>query len=485
MRPPTVFLLLLAGLAWGGCRPAEDPDGTGELPATRRRVLLLTVDTLRADHLGINGQPLDTTPRLDALLAGGWNFRRAVAPVPRTTPALASLLTGAYPHATGVRNLLQPLSPSVVTLTERLRARGFATVAVVSNHILTEERRLNVGFDVYDFASDERGAVGTTDAALAQAERLDPDGRVFLWVHYIDPHVPYHPPPALARRFDPDYAGPYALHFGARPGATGAAAYPEDLGKTGAVYRNALPDEVNAHVRRLYAADVRHTDDEIGRLLDGLRARLGGDWLVVVTSDHGESLGEHDYFYDHGDYVYDPGLRVPLGFVLPPGDPLHGAGQVDDWVSLVDVAPTLAELLALPDDGRWREQVEGRSLVPYLRGEDPPPVPVYAESGAPFHPEWVRRRVHMDVRGRFRTVMDGSHKLIWTPGQVGEQEFELYDLTADPGETRDLSAQDPARLATLRRRLGGWLRSGRGGQAGPPVADAADRERLRALGYGE
>jgi arylsulfatase A-like enzyme len=475
MRPHELLAATLVGLLAAGCTPAEP-----ELPETRRRVLLLTIDTLRADHLGINGQALDTTPFLDSLLARGWNFRRAIAPLARTTPALASLLTGAYPHTTGVRTLVDPLRDDVATLTERLRARGFATVAVISNHMLTSDRRLDRGFDVYDLASDERDAAGTPDAALARAAALDPDQPTFLWVHYIDPHVPYHPPPELARRFDPGYAGPYALHFGPEQGAIGAAAYPEELGKEGAVYRNELPDAVNAHVRRLYAADIRYTDDQIARLLAGLRERLGETWLVVLTSDHGESLGEHGYYYDHGDYVYDPGLRVPLGFVLPEGDALEGSGSVDQWVSLVDVAPTLAELLGLPLDPDWEGQLEGRSLVPYLRGERLPPQPVFAESGHPYFPGLIERRVRMDVSGRFRTVIDGSHKLIWTPGQEPDRSFELYDLDADPGELRDVAEDEAERVKTLRDALGVWFRAGRTARSAP---SAADRERLRSLGY--
>ena len=335
--------LLLASLLAACGAPAPD-DG---LPPQRRHVLLLTVDTLRADHLGANGHPLDTTPFLDELLAQGVNFTGAIAPVPRTTPTLASLLTGAYPHTTQVRGLTDTLSKDVTTLTERLLEQGFRTVAVVSNHMLTPERELDRGFEVYDFGDDARGAAATTDAALARADLLASEARVFLWVHYIDPHVPYYPPPDLARAFDPEYSGRYALHFGSRPGGIGAQAYPEDLPKAEAVYRNRLPDAVNAHVRRLYAADIRHTDDQIRRLVHGLHTRLGPDWLIAFTADHGESLGEHDYFYDHGEYVYNAGLHVPLAIVPAAGDPLAGAGRVDAWVSLVDVAPTLAELLLL------------------------------------------------------------------------------------------------------------------------------------------
>jgi arylsulfatase A-like enzyme len=237
---------------------------------------------------------------------------------------------------------------------------------------------------------------------------------------------------------------------------------------------------VNAHVRRLYAADIRHTDDEIRRLVDGLRSRLGPDWLIVFTSDHGESLGEHDYFYDHGDYVYNASLRVPLGIVPAAGDPLAGAGRVDAWVSLVDVAPTLAELLLVPDSADWHTQIEGRSLTPYLRGEAPPPAPVFAISGHSYFPHLVQRRVRFNPAGRFRAVIDGRHKLIWTPGAAPGQRFELYDLVADPHELNDLSAREPQLRAVLQRRLGAWWRSteGRG-----PAPSAEDRERLRQLGY--
>ena len=152
--------------------------------------------------------------------------------------------------------------------------------------VLLPERRLKRGFKVYDFDFDSRDAVGTTDAALARAAELDPEQPVFLWVHYIDPHVPYHPPPELARAFDPGYEGPYALHFGPEQGAVGSAAYPKELGKEGAVYRNQLPEEVNAHVRRLYAADVRYTDDQVARKV---RAALEGG--LEQTRRCAQSLG--------------------------------------------------------------------------------------------------------------------------------------------------------------------------------------------------
>ncbi len=474
--------LTLAALLAAGCGTAPEDTGAPDswTPPTPAHVLLLTVDTLRSDHLSSFGYPLQTTPYLDALLAGGVRFPRALAPVPRTTPALASLLTGAYPHSTGVRTLYDPLGGGVVSLAEVLKRRGYHTVAVVSNHMLVPERRLDRGFDVYDNADDARDAAATTAAALRRAGATWRDRPVFLWVHYIDPHVPYLPTPELAARFDPGYRGRYAAGFGTEPGGIGDRAYPGDLPKWRAVFANPLPPEVNAHVRRLYAADVRATDDQIGRLIEGLKTRVRNDWLVVFTADHGESLGEHDFFYDHGDYVYNASLQVPLGFVLPPGDSRARDATVDDWVSLVDVAPTLIELLDLNLDAQVARRIEGRSLMPLLEGGSLPPRPVFAESGHSFYPDLVRRRTSFDLTGRFRTVVLGDWKLIWTPGQTPDKEFELYHLASDPGETVDLYRPDHPWARVLVEHLRDWYRESGEGEHQPGEEDL---RRLRSLGY--
>ena len=142
--------------------------------------------------------------------------------------------------------------------------------------------------------------------------------------------------------------------------------------------------------------------------------------------------------------------------------------------------PTLAELLLVPARADWMLQVEGRSLAPHLRGESPPAAPVFAESGQSYFPQLVRRRVRFDPAGRFRAVIDGRHKLIWTPGVQGPARYELYDLAADPQERVDLSLREPARRAELARRLGAWLRETSGPARAPSEADV---ERLRSLGY--
>jgi arylsulfatase A-like enzyme len=452
-----------------------------QLEGPPRRVLLITVDTLREDHVGDAGRyPEPAMPFVEALLARGTRFTRAMTPIPRTTQALASLLTGQYPHRTGVRALVDRLHDGVESVAELAQRSGYRTVAVVSNHILTRARGLDRGFDVYDSAGDVRGAAATTDAALGHAAGLARETPLFLWVHYIDPHVPYHPPKALAEHFDPDYRGPYKHHFGPIPGAVGNRAYPRNLRKRVAVFANPLPDAVNAHVRTLYAADVRFTDLEIARLLGGLEDRFGRDWLIVFTADHGESLGEHDFYYDHGDYVYNASTRVPLGIVLP-GEDRRAGRIVEAPVSLVDVTPTLVELLELAPLEEAAARFEGRSLAPYFRGETLPERPVFAECGRSYFSKMIEGRVGFDVEGRFRAVVDGDWKLIWTPGQTPEREYQLYDIAADPNETLDRSREFPDRVLALRRTLDGWMAADTQPPA-QPIPDA-DEEALRELGY--
>ncbi len=473
--PALCVLVAAAVLACSGGRGAGAPS-----------VLLLTVDTLRPDYMSMNGYDRPTTPFLDELLAGGFYFDRAVAPVARTTPALASLLTGSYPHTTGVRTLTDGLSTDATTLTEVLRASGYQTLAVITNHLLGRERGLDRGFDVYDVAHDSRNATNTTQVALRALSRLDLTRPFFAWVHYIDPHVPYHPRSDVARSFDPDYHGRYQHHFGYQP-APGESLrayrpYPRDLPKATATHRNPLPDAVNRHVRRLYAADIRSVDDRLERLLKMARAIAGGELIVVFAADHGESLGEHDFYFDHGDYVYEAALRVPLAFVLPRSHPLRGSGRCRERVSLVDVVPTLFELLDRSPPERMARRIEGRSLVPCMRGEPLPPRPVFAESGRSQFPELVRRRARNDVDGRFRAVTVGDWKLIWTPHLSEPLAWELYDLGDDPGETENRYRADHPQVDVLKAHLRRWLAQG---DPAPRERDLAepDREALRALGY--
>jgi arylsulfatase A-like enzyme len=458
-----------------GCKSERGPT----LPRAKH-VLVLTIDTLRPDYMSFNAYDRPTTPSLDRLMREGLYFDRAVTPIPRTTQALASMLTGCYPHTTKVRSLVGAMSPDVVSIAQMAREAGYRTVAVVSNHMLGPQRGLDRGFEVYDQDADIRDAQLTTDAAIRRLSTLRPDEHIFAWVHYIDPHVPYTPPLPLVKEFSPDYNGPYATHFGSRVGGIGDAAYPPDLPKRIAVHRNPLAEEVNAHVRRLYAADIRFADEAVERLLQWLAVNLGDDWLILFAADHGESLGEHDFYFDHGDYVYQATLRVPLAFILPRGHPLRRVGRCPALVSLVDVMPTLAELMRLPMPNGLPYEIEGRSLVPYLRGQSLEPRAAFAECGVAYFPQYVRRRVRFDVAGRFRSVIDGDWKLIWTPGQSEDLEYELYNLADDPHETRNLYVPSHPQAQELKKLLSGWLRAMDDVTRAPTEQDL---EALRLLGY--
>lgn len=472
----SILMIAIAVAFWAvlpGC-------GDGEQRHGYRHVLLLTVDTLRPDYLGAHGYRLPTSPTIDSLLAAGTDFTHAVTPIPRTTQALGSMLTGCYPHTTSIRTLYDSLAAEVVPIAELARAHGYKTLAVVSNHVLPPKRRLDRGFDLYDFEDDTRDAAGTTRAAIGHLSEATPEDSLFVWVHYIDPHVPYFPPRELARAFDPEYNGPYRDHFGDVRGGIGNHAYPADLGKVKSVFENTLPAEVNQHIRTLYAADIRSADDAIAALLGWLRDHLGNDWLILFASDHGESLGEHDYYYDHGDYVYNASLRVPMGIIFPPGDRLGGQRTIDEWVSLIDVMPTMLELLSIDPPGDIPYSIEGRSLVPLIRGETLPPRPCFAECGRGFFPQHVKRRVHFSVAGRFRSVILGDWKLIWTPGRTG-MAYELYDLAADPHETMDRINQYPEIATELRDLVQRWAVER--GQTEERTIPEDELERLRSLGY--
>ncbi len=476
-----------AGAALALCAMALFPACSAEVG--RPHVLLVTVDTLRPDYLGANGYGHPTSPTIDELLAAGFYFEKAVTPVGRTTPALASLLTGAYPHATGVRTLNSDLRGQLVPLAERLREAGYQTLAVVTNDILIRERGLDRGFDVYDMSSRLRLDSQTSETALGYLEALDRTRPLFAWVHYFDPHVPYHPEPEVILDFAPGYQGPYQRSFGYEPRPHEsrwlARSWPQGLKKREATLANPLPEAVNEQIRRLYAAEIRETDAALASLIDGLRSRLEGPLLIVLTADHGESLGEHGYYYDHGDYVYSAGTRVPLAFVLPRGHPLHGSGRCSQWVSLVDVAPTLLELLGLAA-GEMEPQLEGRSLVPCMRGEALAPLPVFAEAGHSWFPELVPLRVRNDVSGRFRAVTIDDWKLIWLPFQSPDREWQLFDLAADPHETRDLYRPDHPRLPALRAALEEWLARAPAAEDGEQDVEGLseeDRRALEELGY--
>ena len=335
-----LLCVLFFVLALGGCRqPASGP-----APVAREHpnVLLVTIDTLRADHLGSYGAANALTPSLDALAKRGVQFSTALAHVPLTGPSHASILTGHTPPGHGFRNNGgYVLAPTLRTAAEDFKQAGYRTAAFVSAFPLDRRFGFNRGFDVYEDhlprGNDrrrtpyvERHAGATTDAALRWLAAPSHDGKRgpwFMWVHYYDPHAPYEPPADLAERF------------------------------------RSAP----------YDGEIASVDRELARVLKAVEQSGDlGRTVVLVTADHGESLGEHGEGA-HGLFVYDATIRVPW-IMAGPG---IGQGRVSPTVArLIDVLPTLHDYAGLPP----RTGMEGRSLRPAADGRPMDDQPSYAES---------------------------------------------------------------------------------------------------------
>jgi len=390
-------------------------------------VVLVTIDTLRADHVGAYGAKQAHTATFDTVAAAGVRFENAIAPTPLTLPSHASLLTAWDPPGHGVRhNATYRLGDGIPTLAERLRAAGFATAAFVGAVVLDARYGLDRGFDVYDDQMEGRrsGQVGfverpadqVADAALQWLEGA-PD-RFFLWVHFYDPHAAYAPPPGFASAF----------------------------------------------VSRLYAGEIAFADAQLGRLLGEIDRRWpDGRTLVALTSDHGESLGEHGE-ETHSYSLYDATQRVPL-VLRGPGLP---AGRVvPALVRLVDVAPTLLAAAGadpLPD-------VDGRDLRPLIDGQETADRVAYVETLA----------TRLDYAwSPLLGLRDARFKYIRAPRP------ELYDLSADPSELHNVADTQPETAARLDALLAERLAAARGPEpaAGERVAiDPDQRRRLQSLGY--
>lgn len=397
-------------------------------PAVRRdpdlRVLLITLDTTRADRLGCYGYADGRTPALDALAAAGTRFSRAVTPVPLTTPAHSSILTGTYPTVHGVHNnggyRLPEAMPTLATV---LHQRGYRCAAFVSSFTVDSRFGFDRGFELYDdrFAADspfkgqnaERRA-GETEAALAPWLERHARERFFVWVHFYDPHLPYDPPE------------PWRSQFAGQP----------------------------------YDGEVAYMDEAVGAVLSRLR-RLGvlDDTLVVACGDHGEAFGEHGE-RGHGIFLYEPTLRVPL-LMSAPGR-LPAGRAVTSRARLVDVMPTILDLLSIPAPAG----LQGRSLLPVIRGEETGDRDAYLET---FYPRenfgW----------SEYTGLLRADWKYLQAP------QPELYDLAADPGEERNLYLPRNRQARELRRELQSLILHGaptRRAELSPE-----ERSRLTSLGY--
>jgi len=446
--------------------------------ADRRRepnVFLITVDTLRADHLGCYGYARDTSPAIDALAKRSVLFEHVFTTIPRTTPALASLMTGLDPRAHGVMTLLDSLAESQTTLAERLAARGYVTGASVT-HNVSRQSGLQQGFDTYadhdDFGVDDHRSRAEHITERATRWVSEHAGmKMFFWLHVWDPHFRYQPPAPYDDLFDPNGAAGFDLYQRLDRGELTA----------GQVYfHNDLTPPQLAHAIALYDGEIRYADTVVGSFLQLLKdLQLYDDALIIFTADHGESLGEQGYFFEHGEYLYDSTLHIPLIIKFPRGR--HAGLRFRGKAMISDVMPTVLSVVAAPEV----QGLAGRDLTGFLDGTAEPHPDCYAETGRRFFPENSRRYLN-GLEGNWKSIRSGPWKLIEIP-KAETNLYELYDTQKDPGETTNLYRPGDPQAKELTARLHAWLASFEEG-AKPAKQeqreiDPATRERLRALGY--
>ncbi len=443
LRSQAFWIAVLAVLVGPGCRNDSPPD-----PPRRPNVLLVTFDTLRADHTTPYGYSRPTTPGLAALAAEGTVFDAAYAVTPTTLPSHATLFTSLYPDEHGwVRNGIR-LAPKSVTMAQLFRSHGYKTAGFVSSVVVSVYFGIDAGFDDYDDRMEgkrkklQRNAQSTTDQVLDWLSRQTGEQPFFLWVHYMDPHWPYDPPE------------PFRSQFAAAPGSSESQ---REIGR--------------------YDAEIRFADQQLSRIVANLKQRGGwDDTLAIVTADHGQGLGQHGW-PTHGPLLYEEAVRVPL-IVRWPGH-IPSGRRVAFPTGLIDLLPSVLGLLDLEIPAGLR----GHDFSKVWTGEsEGDPKPVFFQREEYEGHEVKSRSATIPVAGAKWGVRHGRWKLIVAPD---EQTLELYDLVADPGELENVAPHNPETVRSLMGVVDDWRAQASPGERPTEHLDEDLAEKLRALGYGQ
>lgn len=443
--------LMTLGLWARGCAVPAGP---------RPNIIVIVVDTLRADHLGCYGYQRATSPNVDRFAADALLFERCLSHAPETRTSVAAIFSGFLPHETYVP-ALQRAPDGLEMLAEMLQSFGYQTLAVVSNYVLRRGYGFEQGFAVYDDKMDdfetirpvpERIAEHTTDRAIELLEQHR-DKPVFMWIHYQDPHGPYTPPPGYAAQFrDPDQP-PRLLKL--NDNWTGAGGIPD--------YQQRDDNRDYHDYVANYDGEIRYFDDHFKRLIDALKS-LGmyDDSLIVLTADHGEGMGEQDYYFAHGEHLYASQTHVPL--IMKYGETLKG--RRSDFVQHADLVPTILRMLELDPNPAY----PGRDLRQ--------PMPAGRSIVSELHPGLPERPTQYSI------VVDGL-KLIHG---VDSKRYEFYNLAVDPYETKDLSDNKTyaPRVVKLKKKLArraGEDRLGLRVERREVVLTDEEKRKMRSLGY--
>ena len=476
-----VLALALAALLGAGC-------SSDVAPAKRPNVLVIVLDTVRADRLSCYGHPRHTTPKIDALAAKGVRFTQFYSNSSWTLPAHASLFTGMYPvgHRATQETLI--LRPGPATLAEILSAEGYATWAASANPVVSRETGMARGFDefVETYRPEHRTRYPDHPNNLAFARFLESADRqrpFFAFMNYVEAHTPYMPPPQKLS----------GLLTPGRPMQEVIAA--TRLMMQDHYLFGPLSAEQFALLNELYDAEVAFLDDLVHGLLTTLESDgRHGDTLVIITSDHGENIGDHGHF-DHVFSIHNTLLWIPLIIRFPDG--AHAGDVRTDTAQLLDLFPTILRLCGVDShfrpEGRDLFAPEGRSVKATAMAEFYYPRQVLSV----FPESHLRQRGErlLPYMRRLRAIQDGKTKLIWS----SDGDHEFYRIADDPGELHNLAGRQEFRGAMdhWREQLASLIESHKGDlplEPPPPVGwmmpgfeqiigDPATRERLRSLGY--
>jgi len=426
-------------------------------PPSRPDLVLIVVESLRADFTGCYGCPMPTTPVIDALASNGTRFAHAVASSSWTQPSIATLFSSLLPERHGMNRHRQTIRGEAVMLASHLAAAGYQTVGIVANPMLHRCYGFARGFELFDDYTIAQAPGGLGDAganaatqrasgatvtrlAVSWLKRRDPARPLFLFLFYMDPHFDYLPPPPFDRLFTDD-----------------PVPAPRGIESLGAAF---VAPAVRERIRAAYAGEIRYTDTCIGTFLDALQSTpRGAGTAIVLCGDHGEAFWEHGRMM-HGHHLYDEQIRVPLVIRAPGSTP---GAVIAGQAGLIDLAPTLASLagLAPPAGGAW----EGLDLSSWLKGGTLPDRPLLLDTR---------------IGGHLRAVRTPALKIIGRP--PFEAPAEIYDLAADPAETNNLAGASP--LPAGAGRLLSLLRPSSEAPSSKPVnIDPATLRQIKSLGY--
>lgn len=458
---PTLLSTSLLLWTLTACAPTDDAP---------RDVLFITVDTLRADMVGVNGHPRPSTPNLDRIGEAGVVFERHYSTVPMTAPSHATMFTGLWVAEHGLLRNGNTFPAEVPTLAETYREAGYRTAAVIGSMVLDKKFGMDRGFDVFDQSielrdglrrrrktSAERYASEVVDVALSILDDTPQDQPLFLWVHVFDPHAPFEAP---ERHIE---AAGSKVHFRPR------------LENTRLFLREEL---LGAYLG--YELEIAYTDHELGRLLEAWDTReRGPNSVVAITSDHGEGMGEHGLM-EHALFLYEEQLHVPL-VIRAPGR-IEPGSRVETPTSMIDLAATLVELATPGADS----PLPGADLTGALRGEAVRTVaaerPYFSDFDLELAPRAQALTLYEDrgnARGAQVTLIDSDWKFI----KSADVQPEIYDLVEDPSELENLYREQSERLAEFESRLGQWSQGLAPTAASESLEDEDTLRMLEALGY--